>query len=224
MVSSTNPGSTTTGHQILREAQQQHLARPGQTNPSPMTPRYDDLLEQTIDQNTFYNSTTIETLLQEQANLQLASPLESLLPQDSYMPRSAGPQSTTSHRGDSRQHSFQSLGTATGTLAGQTMMERSMSQPNLRLHTEQRPNTPAQQIQNGMIPLDCFERTWGPVLTRELISKTSPHSRNHSIPAGTETSSKTAATTGPFFSDQESHRLSGRFFEADLYATDDIPG
>lgn len=154
-VSITNPGSTTTttiGQQILREAQQQKLARPGQpTNQSAvMSPQCGGtFLDQTIDQNESYNATARNESLPEQARLQVASPLQQYLPSDFYMPSSAGLEGMNSNVDENSQHCFQSAHSVRQNFEEEMMNGRSMSQPDLQMYAQQRPVTPAQQMNSG---------------------------------------------------------------------------
>ena len=147
-VSITNTGSATIGQQILREAQQQKLARPGQQNHTVVSPQCDTFQDQTINQNGFYNATTINTILQEQDNLQVPSPLQQCFPPNVSMPSSAGLEGIDPTMDENSQHYFQPTHSVRHNF-GDEMNERRMSQPDLQLHGRQRPITPAQQMNSG---------------------------------------------------------------------------
>ena len=148
-VSNTNQGSITTGQQILREAQQQKLARPGQPIQSPLSPQCGTFQDQTINQNGLFDATTMNAILQEQALMQVSRPLQQCFPPDLSMPTSAGLESMDAVVDENHQHYFQSThgGRRSGGSGG--MNERSMSQPDLQLYVRQRPITPAQQMNSG---------------------------------------------------------------------------
>lgn len=148
-VSIPNPGSITTGQQILREAQQQKLARPGQPIQSPVSPQCGTLQDRTIHQNGLYDANTMNAMLQEQAIMQVSSPLQQYFPPNFSMPSSAGLESMDAIVDENRQHYFQSTHGARQNVGSEAMNERSMSQPNLQLYVRQRPITPAQQMNSG---------------------------------------------------------------------------
>jgi hypothetical protein len=148
-VSITNPGSTTTGQQILREAQQQKLARPGQLNQSPVSPQCGTFQDQVTDQKGLYNATTMNAILHEQTNMQVPSPLQQYFPQNLSMPSSAGLESMDSIVDENSQHYFQSTHGVRRNFGDEMMNERSMSQPDLQFYAGQRPVTPAQQMNGG---------------------------------------------------------------------------
>lgn len=148
-VSITNTGSATIGQQILREAQQQNLARPGQRNQSPVASDCGIFQDHNIDHNEIYNSTTMNAILQEQSNLQVASPLEQFFSQDLYMPSQADFEGTDSNVGLDSQHYFQSTHNVRQSFEDEMMNQRKMSEPDLQLCGQQRPTTPAQQMNSG---------------------------------------------------------------------------
>jgi hypothetical protein len=151
-VSITNPGlSANIGHQILREAQQQKLARPGQQqqNQSPMSPGCGTFSDQTMNQSGLYSATTMNAILQEQANMQVASPLHQYFPQTMYMPSSAGLEGMDPNVDENSQHYFQSTHNGGHNFGDELMNARRMSQPDLQIYASQRPITPAQQINSG---------------------------------------------------------------------------
>jgi hypothetical protein len=147
-VSITNQGSATIGQQILREAQQQNLAGPGQRNQSPVSPQCGTFPDQNIDQNGLCNSTTVNAFLQDQAIVHVASPLQQYFSQDLYMPTSAGLEGMDSNVENS-QHYFQSAHNVRLNLEDEMLNERRMSQPDLQMYAQQRPITPAQQMNSG---------------------------------------------------------------------------
>ena len=148
-LSITNQGSATIGQQILREAQQQTLARPGQRNQSPVSPQRSTILDHTIDQGGLHNANTIDAILQEQAKMQVATPIEQYFAQDLYMPISAGLESMDPNMGDESQHYFQTTHSTRHGLEDEMTNERTMSQPDLQMYAQQRPNTPAQLTNRG---------------------------------------------------------------------------
>jgi hypothetical protein len=148
-VSTTNQGSATIGQQILREAQQQKLARPGQQNQSPVSPQCGTFSDHTIDQNGIYNATTMNAILQEQANMQVASPLQQYFPQNLYMPTSAGLESMDPSVDENSQHYFQSTHGVRQNFGDEIMNQRRMSHPESQMYAQQRPITPAQQMNSG---------------------------------------------------------------------------
>lgn len=148
-VSITNTGSTTIGQQILREAQQQNIARPGQRNQSPVSSQCAIFQDHNIDQNDLYNSTTMNAILQEQSNLQVASPLQQFFSQDLYMSSPAGFEGMDSNVDQEAQHYFQSTHSVRQSFEDDMMNERRMSQPDLQMYGQQRPTTPAQQMNTG---------------------------------------------------------------------------
>jgi regulatory protein SWI5 len=148
-VSITNQGSATIGQQILREAQQQKLARPGQQNQSPVSPQCATFPDQIIDQNELPNTTTMNAILQEQANMQVESQMQQFFPQNMFMLGSAGLESMDLNVDENRQHYFQSSHSARRNLGDDMMYERSLSQPDLHMYAQQRPITPAKQMNSG---------------------------------------------------------------------------
>jgi hypothetical protein len=156
-VSITNQGSTSIGQQILREAQQQKIAGPGQRNQLPVSPQCGTFPDSNIDQNELYNSTTINAILQEQAMAHVASPLQQYFSQDLYMPASAGLESMDSNVDENSQHYFHSTHNMTLDLEDEMLNERRMSQPDLQMYAQQRPITPAQQMNSG----ECADKQLG---------------------------------------------------------------
>ncbi len=148
-VSITNPGSTTIGQQILREAQQQKLARPGQRNQSPVSPQCGTFTDQPIDQNELFDTNTMNAILQQQAKMQMASPLQQYFSEDLYMPTSAGLEGMDPSVDENSQHHFQSAHRVRHNFEDEMINERSMSQPDLQIYAQQRPITPAQQMNSG---------------------------------------------------------------------------
>ena len=148
-VSITNTGSATIGQQILREAQQQNIARPGQRNQSPVPPQCGIFQDHDIDHNELYNSTTMNAILQEQSSLQVASPLQQFFSQDLYMPSPVGFEDMDSNVDQNTQLYFQSTHNVRQSFDDEMMNERRMSQPDLQMYGQQRPTTPAQQMNSG---------------------------------------------------------------------------
>jgi hypothetical protein len=148
-VSITNPGSTTIGQQILREAQQQKLARPGQPNQSAVSPQCGLFQEQNVDQTELYNASTMNAILQEQAEMQVASPLQQIFPHNLYMPTTAGLESMDPNVDENSQHYFQYTHSVRQNFGDEMINERRMSQPNMPMYGQQRPTTPAQQMNSG---------------------------------------------------------------------------
>ena len=146
-VSSTNQGSPTTGQHILREAQRQNLARPGQQTHSPISPRC-DITPRTGANNQMYDG-SMETFMQEQASLQTSSPIQPCFSPGIYMPSSAGIQDIHSDLGENSPGYFQATEDFQSAFTNGALIERSMSQPDLLLNAQQRPITPAQQMNSG---------------------------------------------------------------------------
>jgi hypothetical protein len=156
-VSITNQGSTNIGQHILREAQQQNLAGPGQRNQLPISPRCGTFADPNIDQNELFTSATIDAMLQEQAMMHVASPLQQYFSQDLYMPASAGLESMGSNVDENSQHYFHPTHQMTLSMEDEMLNERRMSQPDLQMYAQQRPITPAQQMNSGK----CADEQFG---------------------------------------------------------------
>ncbi len=149
MVSITNLGSTPQGQQILREAQQQNLARPGRRNETPGSPQCGPYsLNTQFDQNTMYhNSPTMNAMMQSSGTPQMThSPFYT---QDMNMPMSAGFDGMGLALDENTQHYFQPSHHVRQDFGNGTVDTRRMSQPDMQMYAEQRPITPAQQINNG---------------------------------------------------------------------------
>ena len=160
MVSITNLGSTHQGQQILREAQQQKLARPGQRNETPGSPQCGLYpLNTQFDPNIMYNNaTTMNAMLQNSGNSQMThSPFYT---QDMNMPMSAGFDGMGLGLDENSQHYFQTSHHVRQDFGNGMMDTRRMSQPDLQMYTEQRPITPAQQINNGKFVQRMRKTTW----------------------------------------------------------------
>lgn len=139
-VSITNLGSITTGQQILQEAQQQKTARPGQPNQSPASPQCGTLADQTIDHNALFDATIMNDILQD------SSTLQHFFPQEIYMPPSAGLEGKEPNVDENSLHYFQSAHNVRQEY-GDDM--RRKSQPDMHMYAQQRPITPAQQMNSG---------------------------------------------------------------------------
>jgi hypothetical protein len=148
-VSITNQGSANIGQQILREAQQQKLAGPGQPNQVIVSPQCGTFSGQNINQNGLYDPSTMNAILQEQANMQVESPLQQYFSQDMYMAPSVGLDCINQDKDENSQHYFQSTHSARHSFADEMMNERRISQPELQMYAQQRPITPAQQMNSG---------------------------------------------------------------------------
>lgn len=148
-VSITNLGSANIGQQILREAQQQNIARPGQQHQQALSPQCGTFSDQTIDQDGLCKSTTTNATLQEQTNMPVSSPLQQYFPPNLYMPSSAGLESMEPNVDENSQHYFQSTHDVRPNLGVELINERRMSQPDLQTYAHQRPITPGQQMNSG---------------------------------------------------------------------------
>jgi regulatory protein SWI5 len=151
MVSITNIGSTQQGQQILREAQQQKLARPGQRNETSTTPQCGLFpLNTQFNLDAMYNTnntTTMNAMMQDSGDMQIAhSPFYA---QDMNMPMSAGFDSIGLGLDENSQHYFQPLHHPRQDFGNGMMDARRMSQPDLQLYAEHRPITPTQRINTG---------------------------------------------------------------------------
>jgi len=151
MVSIANIGSTQQGQQILREAQQQKLARPGQRNESPTTPQCGLFpLNTQFNPDAMYNTnntTTMNAMTQDPADMQI--PHSPFYAQEMNMPMSAGFDGMGFGLDENSQHYFQPLHHPRQDFGNGMIDARRMSQPDLQLYTEQRPITPAQRINTG---------------------------------------------------------------------------
>ena len=150
MVSITNLGSTQHGQQILREAQQHQLARPGQRNETPTTPQGGlfPLNTQFNPEQVYSNATTMNAMIQSPGDMQIAhSPFYT---QAMNMPMSAGFDGMGLGLDENSQHYFQPSHHVRQDFGNAVMDGRRMSQPDLQLYTEQRPITPALQINTGI--------------------------------------------------------------------------
>lgn len=148
MVSITNLGSTLHGQQILREAQQQKLSRPGQHQhfELPVSPQCGSYLSQTHGSlpTSPYDNMTMNAFMQNQG-----MPSHSqYFPQDFNVPLSADLQ-VSFEIDENNQHYFQNAHTLNQSMEA-SMQDRRMSHPELRIQTGMRPLTPTQQIQTGM--------------------------------------------------------------------------
>jgi hypothetical protein len=149
MVSITNLGSVQQGQQILREAQQQKLARPGQRNETPSTPQCGLFpLNTQFHPDPLYNNTPImNAMMQNSGDMQIAhSPFYA---QDMNMPMSAGFHGMGLGLDENSQHYFQPSHHLRQDFGNAMMDGRRLSQPELQLYTEQRPITPAHQSNTG---------------------------------------------------------------------------
>jgi hypothetical protein len=159
MVSITNIGSTQQGQQILREAQQQKLARPGQRNETSTTPQCGLFpLNTQFNPDAMYNTnntTTMNAMMQDSGDMQIAhSPFYA---QDMNMPMSAGFDGMGLGLDENSPHYFQPLHHPRQDFGNGMMDTRRMSQPDLQLYTEHRPITPTQQINTGRYENDRNE-------------------------------------------------------------------
>lgn len=145
----TNVGSFQ-GQQILREAQQQRTARPGQQH---MQPQIDGSLAQ--QQCGFYAQPQPFTGIPYDMSMNgiMSVPLD-MNPhsqfQNMQMPVSAGSQ-TSFMFDENSQNYFQPMHQIPEVGQMMPQHERRMSQPDLRIQTGMRPYTPIHQIQTGML-------------------------------------------------------------------------
>ncbi|ERF72464.1 hypothetical protein EPUS_07921 [Endocarpon pusillum Z07020] len=95
----------------------------------------------------------MNAILQEQSNLQVASPLQQFFSQDLYMSSPAGFEGMDSNVDQDSQHYFQSTHSVRQSFEDEMMNERRMSQPDLQMYGQQRPTTPAQQMNTAHLPL-----------------------------------------------------------------------
>ena len=152
-VSITNLGSTERGQQILREAQQQKLAGPGQQIETPTTPQCGlfPLNTQFNTEQMYNNTTAMNAMMQNSEDLQIAhSPFYT---QEMNMPMSAGFDGMGLSLDENSQHYFQPSHHVRQDFGNGMMDARRMSQPDLQLYPEQRPITPAQQVNRGKLSI-----------------------------------------------------------------------
>lgn len=142
-VSITNLGSTTTGQQILREAQQQRIARPGQPIQSQMSPQCDTLAIQPIDHGGLFDATMMNDILQD------SSTLQQFFPQELYLPPSAGLEGIEQNVDENSLHYFQTAHNVGQEYGDKMTNIRRKSQPDMQIYAQQRPITPAQQMSSG---------------------------------------------------------------------------
>ncbi|KAL8243854.1 hypothetical protein R6Q59_010112 [Mikania micrantha] len=151
MVGITNIGSTPFGQQILREAQQQRLSRPGQQQSIelPVSPQCGIFLPQSRQSlpTSPYDNMTMNAVMQAQS----MAAHSQYFSQDSHMPPSAGLQGAY-EIDENNQHYFQNAHMFPHNV-GAPMHERRMSQPDLRIQTGIRPLTPTQQFHSAHLPL-----------------------------------------------------------------------
>lgn len=135
------------GQQILREAQQQRIARPGQ---QPIQPRVDTVAAQHC--GGFQQAQSLPgTPFDMTMNTYMPSPQGTIQYsqfQNLPMPMSAG-QNSPYMFDENSQHYFQSLHQLQEAPQMMPQHDRRMSQPDLRIQTAMRPFTPTHQIQIG---------------------------------------------------------------------------
>ena len=150
MVSITNLGSTQHGQQILREAQQQNLARPGQRNETPTTPQGGlfPLNTQFNPEQMYSNTTTMNAMMHSPENMQIAN--SPFYTQEMSMPMSAGFDGMGLGLDENSQHYFQPSHQVRHDFGNVMVDGRRMSQPDLHVYTGQRPITPAQHVNTGI--------------------------------------------------------------------------
>lgn len=139
----TNLGSIQ-GQQILREAQQQRIARPGQQH---IQPQVETILAQQCGplSDTSYDM-TINAIMPSQQGMMQHPNFHGM-----QMPLSAGVQDAYM-LDENSQHYFQTLH-AVQDAAHMMPMDRRLSQPDMRIQTAMRPYTPNHQIQTANFPL-----------------------------------------------------------------------
>lgn len=147
-VSITNQGTTTQGQQILREAQQQRIARPGQQSQIelPVSPQCG--IYQTMSNSMSmspYDNMSMNAIMQQPQAMTTHS---QFIQQDFKMPMTAG--LSMNFELDENNHYFQNSHMMNQYMGGVPLHDRRMSQPELRIHTGMRPLTPAEEIQSGM--------------------------------------------------------------------------
>lgn len=140
------------GQQILREAQQQRTARPGQQH---IQPRVDTLIAQQcggfIQQQPFQETydMTMNAIMPSPQGMMHHAQFSGM-----QMPLSAGSQESFM-LDENSQNYFQALHSMQD--AAQMMtMDRRMSQPDLTVQTRMRPYTPTHQIQTGKFPAEFW--------------------------------------------------------------------
>lgn len=150
MVSITNLGSTIQGQQILREAQQQRLSRPGQQqqielSESPQCGTFPSQTNGSLPES-LYDNMSMNVAMQSQG-----MPTHSQFnPHDFNMPMPTGlPMGYVID--ENNQHYIQNAHMYAQSM-GMQFHDRRMSHPELRIHTGLRPLTPTQQIQTGKHP------------------------------------------------------------------------
>jgi hypothetical protein len=146
MVSITNIGSIQPGQQILRETQQQRIARPGQQHIEiPQCGLYSPSLGSR--QGTPYeNTTTMHAIMQPSSDKQIAN--SPYFIQEMNMPMSAGLEGMGLNLDENNQHYFHHMQNMYSQMEMNMMPERRMSQPDLRVQTQMRPYTPTPQGQS----------------------------------------------------------------------------
>jgi hypothetical protein len=143
MVGFTNTGSIQPGQQNMRETQQQQNYRPGQQYIQmsiPTSPGYGPYVS---GPGTPYEQATMHQLL-GQANMQMMQP-QYFTPHG--MPMPAGMDGMGMSFGQENQH--QNYFQHAHSVNNMPMPNKSMSQPDLRIETSQRPYTPEEQINTG---------------------------------------------------------------------------
>jgi len=159
MVNITNLGHH--GQQILREAQQQRLARPGQQQHTeiPQSPQCGNFMtgSPSIPVSPYENMTMNGTM--QSSSMQV--PHSQYYTQEMNLPMSAGLHGMGVSFDENSQHYFQQAHMVPQTAPMMQMPEdRRMSQPDLRIQTGLRPFTPTQQVQTGMLrTLDLKDET-----------------------------------------------------------------
>ena len=150
MVSITNLGSTPHGQQILREAQQQRVARPGQQNIEiPQSPQCGPLSPQyNLTPNPMYSNhqQAMSAAMQSSGNMQTAHSPYFL--RDAHLAMSADPDGMGLGFDENTHHYFQQSHHYRQESDHQLEEMRPMSQPemNMFFQQQQRPTTPAHQI------------------------------------------------------------------------------
>ena len=145
----TNIGSIH-GQQILREAQQQRIARPGQQYTQPQ-------VDTSVTQHcgNFPHPQSFSTIPYDMTMNAIIPINQEMMQHSQYqnmqMPLSAGPQSPFVFDENS-QHYFQAMHQMQEAAQMMAQTDRRMSQPDLRIQTGLRPYTPTHQLQTGK----CF--------------------------------------------------------------------
>jgi hypothetical protein len=148
-VSITDLGSTPQGQQILREAQQEKVARPGQLNHTALAPQCGlfQLNTNFTPDPTYSNAATMNAILQNSPHMQM--PHSPFYAHDMTMPMSTSFDGMGLGIDENSQHYFQAQPNISQEFVQGLNDMRTMSQPDLQLYTEQRPITPTQQINTG---------------------------------------------------------------------------